>query len=692
MASTLQDTITIKFEAKDQGLLNAIKSLDSATKSLLNSQAKLVDKERKSETTREKHKKQIASLIVGVKALGGQWSKNSTIMNLHKKALKGDRIAMEKLRIATSKYVLKLKQTKRGLLDTSHSTRILGGSLAVLRSKLLIASFGLTVLGATLGKLVSLYGKQEKAERKLKQALKSTGHSAGLTHKQLLLMASGLQSITTHGDEAVIEAQSLMLTFTNINKDVFPQALESILNVSDAMGQDLKQSTIQIGKALNDPIQGMSALRRIGIQLSDTQKKQVKDFIAVNDVASAQKIIIKELDTQFGGMARAIRLTLSGSIIALSNSWGDMMEEMGEKLAPFISGLALALESVTSIMQSEGEKQLDFLRKIGASEETIKLATIRLLKEEAQERLKSIQSTDLDLNKTDKLNESYQEQQLILVAMRDNLADKEKALSNSTTALMDATASSQEFNKALADGERATVSFTEKTITSGFGLGGTIVALTDKKVALGENLALDKESVEVQKEQIANQIEFNLALRDYLISLGLIPNLIGTSNSAMIAQIKYATIAKSALGALGDAIVPGADVGDSLRKFVANYLTLIQSVILASGAMSGAVSMAWIPGLGVAQAVAALVALEAAKAGVRSIQFAETGFDGIVNQPTMFMTGEAGAERVSVTPLQGPNINGPSGITLNISAPLIDEHILDVILPSIKKAQRMNLA
>ena len=95
----------------------------------------------------------------------------------------------------------------------------------------------------------------------------------------------------------------------------------------------------------------------------------------------------------------------------------------------------------------------------------------------------------------------------------------------------------------------------------------------------------------------------------------------------------------------------------------------------------------------VSAAIASLIALEIAKAGVRSIKFAETGFDGVVNRPTMFMTGEAGAERVQVTPLQGPNINGPQGgITLNISAPLVDETVIDSIIPAIQKAQRMNLA
>ena len=59
----------------------------------------------------------------------------------------------------------------------------------------------------------------------------------------------------------------------------------------------------------------------------------------------------------------------------------------------------------------------------------------------------------------------------------------------------------------------------------------------------------------------------------------------------------------------------------------------------------------------------------------------------------MFLAGEAGRERVSVTPLDSPNINGPQGgVTINISAPLVDETVVDSIIPAIEKAQRLNLA
>lgn len=132
--------------------------------------------------------------------------------------------------------------------------------------------------------------QQALVEAQLNAVLKSTASVAGLTAKELTNMASALQKQTRFGDEAIIKAQSLMLTFTKVGKDVFPNAIETVLNMSEAMGQDLQQGVIQVGKALNDPILGVTALRRVGVQLSKQQEQQVKDFVAVGDVASAQRL------------------------------------------------------------------------------------------------------------------------------------------------------------------------------------------------------------------------------------------------------------------------------------------------------------------------------------------------------------------------------------------------------------------
>jgi len=240
----------------------------------------------------------------------------------------------------------------------------------------------MTLFAATIGKLLKASQRQESAERKLFAALKSTGQAAGLSSKQLTLMASSLQSVTTHGDETIIEAEALLLTFTQIHKDTFPKAVEAILNVSDAMGQDLKQSTIQIGKALNDPIVGMTALSRVGIKLSKEQKQQVKDFIALNDVSSAQKVIINELNTQFGDMAITMRETAEGGVKALSNSFGDLMEQLGDKLQPAIQSITAFLKKLSDKQKTAAEKRLETLTRIGAKESTIRMAQVAIIREQ----------------------------------------------------------------------------------------------------------------------------------------------------------------------------------------------------------------------------------------------------------------------------------------------------------------------
>ena len=190
--------------------------------------------------------------------------------------------------------------------------------------------------------LVDAYGVQEQAEARLEAVIKSTGQAAGLTADELTTMASGLQDVTKYGDESIIGAQSLLLTFKDIGEETFPRALESILDISEAMGTGLKESTIQLGKALNDPIQGLTALRRVGIQFTDSQEELIKSLVESGDKAAAQNIILEEMESQFGGVARAAADTATGSFVQLSNSVGDLKEELGHSIADGLQPFAEA--------------------------------------------------------------------------------------------------------------------------------------------------------------------------------------------------------------------------------------------------------------------------------------------------------------------------------------------------------------
>ena len=232
------------------------------------------------------------------------------------------------------------KKAKAKLKSTESSLSSIGKSAI----KTGLAFFGARALIEGFKQVVELTGRQQEAEASLNAVLASTRQVAGLTSEELFKMASGFQAVTKFGDEAVIEAQSLMLTFTQVGKEVFPDAIETVLNMSSAMGTDLKSSVVQLGKALNDPIKGVAALNRVGVQLTDQQKKAIKSFQDMGDMAGAQKVILGELETQFGGLARAQSQTFAGSLAQMKNAIGDTAEVLGNIFQPALEGSAKVLK------------------------------------------------------------------------------------------------------------------------------------------------------------------------------------------------------------------------------------------------------------------------------------------------------------------------------------------------------------
>ena len=738
MASKAQQTVTIEFKAKgDEVLIQTIKNLDKATKGLIKAQASITQLQKKNTQSTKKYSSQIEKLIIDLKLEGKELTDVKGAVQLKTQALKGDRFALEKLRRSTKKYIADLKRQRKGLFETAHATRILGGSFAVLRSKMLLVSFGMTIFGATIGKVVQLSSRQEKAEKKLSSALASTAHSAGLTHKQLTLMASGLQSVTNFGDEALIETQALLLTFTRIQKDVFPKALEAVLNVSEAMGQDLKSSAVQVGKALNDPVTGLTALKRVGIQFSKEQEIAIKKFDKTNDLASAQAIILQELQTQFGGLARSVRNTTIGSFTALGNSFGDMLEQIGNAISPFLSSLSNSLEEITFIMKSEGEQQLIFLEKIGASEETIAKARINLLKEEATERLKTIGISNLDLTSREKLNEIVGVQNQKLQTLKGVLNTQSQSLDNSASKLMDMTGTSTKLNKEL---EKSNNLINTGTHANSI-LGGSLVTVNSANQTTIQGLAhsinFKQQDIKATKEQIESTENAIFAIQDLMIALGLLDlkgqdfkqsfavtmqesvksfQVVGSQFSALTSTMSSDITARenAELDALRntDAFKKASSESqkqmekrksqsfarEKLRLFHMEKASNISNAIMNTATSITKVSanpiLASIVGAMGAIQLGIIMAQKPPKferGGLVGGNSHSQGGTIIEAERGEFVMSRNAVESIGINSLEAIN-QGTSPITLNISAPLVDETVVDTIIPAIEKAQRMNLA
>lgn len=159
--------------------------------------------------------------------------------------------------------------------------------------------------------------------------LASTGSVAGVTADKVTELATAWEKQTKFSDEAIRGAENVLLTFTAIGKDKFPQATEAVLNLATAMHEDLQSASVQVGKALQDPILGITALRRVGVNFNDAQKKVVEGLVQTGRQAEAQALILKELQTEFGGSAVAAGDTFSGSLEKLKNQFNNVQESIG---------------------------------------------------------------------------------------------------------------------------------------------------------------------------------------------------------------------------------------------------------------------------------------------------------------------------------------------------------------------------
>lgn len=184
-------------------------------------------------------------------------------------------------------------------------------------------------VGFSFGKIIEETSKAESALAKLDNAVKNNGGAAGQSTSELAAFSSELQKLTTFSDESVQEMQSLLLTFRQIGGNEFQRAEVAILDLATALGRDLNSSALLVGRALADPIKGMSALSRSGIVLAKDQKDLIKRLTETGRAAEAQQVLLGELEKRFGGAAQAARNTFGGALAGLKNGFGDLLEAKG---------------------------------------------------------------------------------------------------------------------------------------------------------------------------------------------------------------------------------------------------------------------------------------------------------------------------------------------------------------------------
>lgn len=243
----------------------------------------------------------------------------------------------------------------RGIKDLNRLKGAATGLQGVLGS--LGLGIGLHQVTQFLGESIRAFEEQEKATRKLDAVLEATGHTAGFTAEELEKQASALQRLTAVGDETITSAQAVLATFRRVNGDAFERGTKLALDMSAVLEKDLQSSVVAVGKALNDPITGLTSLAKMGVKFTDVQKEMIKEAMAQNDILTAQGVILSGLSDRFGGAAEAMATDLD----KLKNSWEELKESVGKGLGEMLNspegggpGFLEKLTAVFDAISAEG--------------------------------------------------------------------------------------------------------------------------------------------------------------------------------------------------------------------------------------------------------------------------------------------------------------------------------------------------
>ncbi len=271
--------------------------------------------------------------------------------------------------------------------DVKGSVVGLTGNLGPLGSALgAIGPVGLAVGAAlavvTLG-LKAAFEHAAEAEQsfnRLQAVLRATGNTTGLSGKQIAEFADQIEASTLATAEQVQDAAGVMATFRSVTGETFTRAMTLAQDMSAVFGTDLRGSVTQLGKALENPAEGLTALRRIGILFTDSQKELIQSLVDTGKQAEAQRVILDALESKVGGAGKAEATGLTGATNRLSDAWGNLMEDIGQTRVVAgtaegaLSGLSYVVEGLRNLMKDDpiGKQLTDARQDLAEQEERLK--------------------------------------------------------------------------------------------------------------------------------------------------------------------------------------------------------------------------------------------------------------------------------------------------------------------------------
>lgn len=172
------------------------------------------------------------------------------------------------------------------------------------------------------------------------------GSETGKVTKRLTDLGDALERETGLTAESIKETQAKLLTFKQIAitadeaGGAFDRATQAAIDMGAAGFGEATNNAVQLGKALQDPIKGITALARSGVTFTAQEKAKIRTLVESNRILEAQDMILTAVEQQVGGTAVAT----ATATVKMKNALGEVTDIVGESLAPAFESGATAMQ------------------------------------------------------------------------------------------------------------------------------------------------------------------------------------------------------------------------------------------------------------------------------------------------------------------------------------------------------------
>lgn len=253
-----------------------------------------------------------------------------------------------KVTVDTSDITKGLQETRKTVEDFGNTVKAQGTFLERFKASAAgvfaadMAQKGLSMLKASISEVIADAQAYERGLAKVNAVIESTGGIAGVTTEHIREQSAALEALAAVDENLITQAQGVLLTMTNVRNvmgegnQIFDRATAAALDLSTVMEGDLQGATVLLGKALQDPIKGMSRLSRVGIDLTGAQENLIKKLMESGDVLGAQKVILGAVEERYGGAAKAAGDTFAGAVARAKDKVSDFARDLVLNAQPIL--------------------------------------------------------------------------------------------------------------------------------------------------------------------------------------------------------------------------------------------------------------------------------------------------------------------------------------------------------------------